>query len=284
MTNLLTKEQIEFYNKNHYLHAKNVIPRDLIELATRINLKWVDELVDSWVERGLLNDKRTDLDFGHRLVELWSAAGKPGYSRSPRRDIVGVPMYDFLRHTVLLDLASEILGTSEISVHGIFNTPPNLPDQKCTDTPWHQDAQYYRDAENVHVVSMWIPLQKTTEHNSCLQVARALLVDRVLDGEVDEISGFLGLTKEDAKLLEGTSIEMETGDVLCFNQLMPHRALPNHSDKVRWSMDVRYEATPTATPTGKAQGFIARSVESPDSEESYEQWITKWAEIPKGAY
>jgi len=77
---------------------------------------------------------------------------------------------------------------------------------------------------------------------------------------------------------------MEPGDVLCFTQLLPHRALPNRSDAVRWSMDVRYEATPTATESGKKQGFIARSAVNPASVETYEQWLAKWADIPKGGY
>jgi len=193
-------------------------------------------------------------------------------------------MYNFFMHPALLGLAADLLETREVSVHGIFNTRPKLPDQKWTDTPWHQDAQYYRDAENVHVLSMWMPLQRTTEFNSCLQVAPGFFTDSLREGEVDEVSDFLGLTKEDTKLLKGISIEMEPGDVLCFTQLMPHRALPNHSDAVRWSMDVRYEATPTATESGKIVGFIANSEENPSSVESYDQWLVKWDGMPKGSY
>jgi phytanoyl-CoA hydroxylase len=284
MSILLTKEQIEFYKTNHYLHVKGVVPTELLDLATRIIKKWVDELVEKWSQEGLLQDKKEELDFGHRLVELWNLAGKPKYSRSPRRDLVGPDMFSFFKHPVMLNVASDLLGTSEVSVHGIFNARPKLPDQKWTDTPWHQDAQYYRDAENVHVLSMWMPLQKVTEVNSCLQVAPGFFTDTLLDGAIDEETNFLGLTKEDAQLLKGLSIEMEPGDVLVFNQLVPHRALPNKSDHVRWSMDIRYEATPTATASGKAQGFIVQSDSNPDSVESYEQWIEKWANIPIGAY
>lgn len=284
MTILLTKEQLEFYRKNNYLHVKGVIPQDLLDLATGIIMKWVDELVEKWSKEGLLKDKREDLDFQHRLVKLWEAAGKPKYSRSPRRDLVGPDMFNFFKHPVMLNVASDLLGTSELSVHGIFNARPKLPDQKWTDTPWHQDAQYYRDAENVHVLSMWMPLQRVTEANSCLQVAPGFFTDTLLEGAIDEETNFLGLRKEDASHLKGLSIEMEPGDVLCFNQLLPHRALPNKSDHARWSMDIRYEATPTATASGKSQGFIAQSLNSPESVETYEQWLEKWSNIPIGAY
>ncbi|MFC5406346.1 hypothetical protein [Cohnella soli] len=35
------------------------------------------------------------------------------------------------------------------------------------------------------------------------------------------------------------SIEMDEGDVLCFNHMLPHRAALNQSDTVRWSMDIQ---------------------------------------------
>ena len=195
MPNVLTTEQIEFYQRHHYVHVKGVVPDELLALARNINTSWVDELVDSWVTQGLLTDKRDDLDFQYRLVQLWNQAGRPRYSRSPRRDLVGLDMYHFLKAEVLLDLASDLLGTTEVSVHGIFNSRPKLPDQKWTDTPWHQDAQYYRDAEHVHVVSMWMPLQKVTEQNSCLQVAPGFFTDQLREGEVDDYSELLGLSK-----------------------------------------------------------------------------------------
>jgi phytanoyl-CoA hydroxylase len=283
MTLALTEEQTEFYRRNHYLHAKGIVPPNLLALAAQVISNWVEELADTWVRQGLLTDKRTDLDFQHRLAELWIAAGKPRYIRSPRRDLIGPEMFEFLKHPILLDIASDLLDTSEISVHGIFNARPKLHDQKWTDTPWHQDAQYYPDAEKGHVVSMWIPLQKVTEMNSCLQVAPGFFSNRLMEGVVDE-TDFLGLRKEDARILQGISVEMEPGDILCFNQLLPHRALPNQTDKVRWSMDIRYEATEAATESGKAQGFAARSAKSPDSVESCGQWISKWADIPKGSY
>ncbi|WP_167859518.1 phytanoyl-CoA dioxygenase family protein [Paenibacillus cymbidii] len=284
MAHVLTQEQIDFYRTNHYLLVKQVVPLEAIELATGIMEKWVDRLVDGWYEQGLLTDKMAQLDVTRRLVDTWQAAGKPRYIRSPRRDIVCRETFDFLRHPRLVDVAADLLGSDEISVHGTFNSRPKLPDQKWTDTPWHQDAQYYREAEHKHVMSMWIPLQRVTERNSCLQVAPGFFTDHLRDGHVDDESGFLGLSKEDAAQLKGVSIEMEAGDALVFNQLLPHRALSNQSDAVRWSMDMRFESTPDATESGKALGFVARSAADPASVTTYEAWLAKWAHMPAGSY
>ena len=73
------------------------------------------------------------------------------------RDLVSREMFDILVHPALLMLAQDLLCTTEVSVHGVFNARPKLPDQIWTQTPWHQDAQYYRDAEHVHDLDLDAP-------------------------------------------------------------------------------------------------------------------------------
>ena len=226
----------------------------------------------------VISTQRLEID--GLLVQVWRAAGKPKYVRSPRRDLVCPEMYRILVHPALLDVAADLLGTPEVSVHGIFNARPKLPDQIWTRTPWHQDAQYYRDAADGHVVSLWYPLQPVTEHNSCLQVAPRMHRGPLLDGHHDEETGFLGLSPQDRQGLQGISVAMVPGDL----QQTPHRALPNRSDAARWSLDVRYEATDRATESGKDKGFVARSPRSPAAVVPYAEWERRWAGVPKGSY
>jgi len=280
----LTQDHLTYYHTEGYLPIPNALPPDLLALSQTVLERWVDETINGWVREGLIDKPHSDLDFHHRLVQVWHAAGKPGYIRSPRRDLVCREMYDILVHSTLLDLAEYLLGTDEISVHGIFNGRPKLPDQIWTDTPWHQDAQYYRDAEHIPVVSMWFPLQRVTEQNSCLQMASRLHRTALHEGYDDLETGFRGLAPEVRDTLKGISIEMAQGDLVCFTQKTPHRALPNRSDRVRWSIDVRYEATANATASGKDKGFIARSPGDPGMVVSYEGWLKKWEGLPGGTY
>ena len=121
-----------------------------------------------------------------------------------------------------------------------------------------------------------------TEENSCLQVVPGAFG---LFPSHDHETGFLAVAPELDSNLQGVSIEMEPGDALIFDQLTLHRALPNRSDRVRWSIDIRFERTEFATPRGAAQGAIARSVRDPQSVTSYETWERKkWDSIPEGAY
>ena len=279
----LGADQLAFYDDEGYLLVQGGVHEDALELAHTVLSRWVDATVDSWVAAGRLDGPHREPDFEHRLAVLWNQAGRPGYIRSPRRDLVSEEMYDFLAHPSLLDIAQDLLGTPEISVHGVFNARPKLPDQQWTDTPWHQDAQYYRDAEAGHVVSIWIPLQPVTELNSCLQVAPGLHRG-VLHEDCEDPTGFVGLAPERQAELDGISIPMQRGDALCFHQKTPHRALSNRSDAVRWSMDVRYEITGRATASGRKHGFIARSEADPASVTTYEEWLRKWEDMPAGSY
>ena len=280
----ITPDQVKSYHKTGYIHLKSILPTNLLELSQFALNRWTNKTISQWHAQGLIPSTYPEIDFQHRLLQAWHAAGKPTYSRSPRRDLVCPEMYQILVHPTLLDIAQALLGTAEISVHGIFNARPKLPDQKWTDTPWHQDAQYYRDAEETHVISMWYPLQRTTEENSCLQVAPGLHGSKLLEGAVDEESGFLGLSREESADLKGHSIEMDPGDVLCFPQKMPHRALPNQSEAVRWSMDVRYEATESATDSGRDKGFVVRSPGNSSAVESSDTWLSRWEGISAGTY
>ncbi len=284
MTTILTPEQLAFYHDRGYLHAPGVIPPDLLSLMRTVLSRWANQTIDGWLEDGLIDDPQTDLDFQHRLARVWQAAGKPKYIRSPRRDLVSREMFEILVHPTLLALAQDLLGTTEVSVHGIFNARPKLPDQLWTQTPWHQDAQYYRDAEQVHVASIWMPLQPVTEENSCLQVAPGHHRGALHEGYDDPESGFLGLAPDVRDQLEGVSVAMEPSDALCFTQLTPHRALPNRSDQVRWSIDVRYEPTAQATEAGQKQGFIAHSASNSQAALTYEDWVKQWETIPAGSY
>ena len=279
----LTSEQLTAYTQDGCLHARGTVSSAALRLADTILQDWCERQIDEWLQQGLIDDARQDLDFGHRLVQVWETAGRPHYLRSPRRDLVGPAMYALLVEPSLLDLAADLLGTQELSVHGVFNARPKLPDQKWTETPWHQDAQYYRDAEAVHVLSIWFPLQAVEEHNSCLQVAPNGHEGQLFADCQDEETGFKGIDRAEWHKLRGVSIEMERGDALCFTQLTPHRALPNRGDAVRWSMDLRYEATATATESGKKFGFVARSADA-TRVVAEREWLAKWDELSIRTY
>eukprot|EP00747_Dinoflagellata_sp_TGD_P205515 gnl/TRDRNA2_/TRDRNA2_79249_c0_seq1.p1 gnl/TRDRNA2_/TRDRNA2_79249_c0~~gnl/TRDRNA2_/TRDRNA2_79249_c0_seq1.p1 ORF type:complete len:200 (+),score=18.72 gnl/TRDRNA2_/TRDRNA2_79249_c0_seq1:43-600(+) len=81
--------------------------------------------------------------------------------------------------------------------------------------------------------------------------------------------------------------EMDRGDLLLLSKFTPHCSQPNLSDKVRWSIDLRFQKT--GTPTGRPfwPAFILQSQKDPSSvQDSYEEWCRRWIsdlETSKGA-
>ncbi|HIG17331.1 MAG TPA: hypothetical protein EYQ31_08585, partial [Candidatus Handelsmanbacteria bacterium] len=54
-----------------YLHACDALSATALELADHILQDWCERQIDEWLQQGLIDDVRHDLDFGHRLVEVW---------------------------------------------------------------------------------------------------------------------------------------------------------------------------------------------------------------------
>ena len=62
------------------------------------------------------------------------------------------------------------------------------------------------------------------------------------------------------------------------------RAPSKQSDEVRWSMDFHYEATETATQSGKQFGLFARSGKEPAAVMRQAEWLAKSDGIPEQTY
>ena len=67
------------------------------------------------------------------------------------------------------------------------------------------------------------------------------------------------------------------GDVIFLHKETVHASLPNVSEKIRWSFDLRYN--PIGQPTGRGAfpGFVARSRKNPESElRDADTWTDMW--------
>jgi len=74
-------------------------------------------------------------------------------------------------------------------------------------------------------------------------------------------------------------VPLKPGAALFMHRRTLHSSLPNESDHVRWSFDLRYN--PIGQPTGRAlmPGFIARSRSAPETElHDADVWTDLWRE------
>lgn len=236
---------------------------------------WAGRQMQDWSGQPYRGENfRTD------FYTAWQAAGRPPFRRSPLRNLTQPRFYAFLRSAALLDLVGAILETDEISVHGIFNARPMMPGG--APTPWHMDAQYWREhgepdpqlALTRRVVSVWLPLQDLDAELGGLEIATLDATKRALFGDDyrEPESQLLSIAPELIPGISGEIPLIRRGGCICFTPLTVHRGTPNNAQRIRWSVDVRYEATDGATVSGRRYGFVARSGSGRYPEESLETW------------
>ena len=134
-------------------------------------------------------------------------------------------------------------------------------------TVWHQDlGTVMPEADASRILTVWIAITESNRENGCLLVApgshRRGLAPHCHDPQSNYSRQAI------PERLVGNrrvALEMDPGDVVFLTKLTMHASLPNLSEDVRWSVDLRYQ--PTGEPTGRPwfPGFVARSRAAPQS-------------------
>ena len=273
--------------------------KDLFPLVDEYS-QLVDELAQSWIRDGTIVDYDFGGSFESRLLDL--TVGTMGASHqyldiSLPQDKIGLdtPMhlgseaFKFLRNQNLLD-AVEIFVGPEIESNPVQHIRTKLPeahiprskslnsnqyDIRVAPTYWHQDQGVINEeADRSTILTVWVPMMDVNEDNGCLAVLpRRHLNDLAKHCFTPNSKGI----PESLVGEEKVPLPMKRGDVLFMTQLTPHSSLPNLSNGIRWSFDLRYN--PTGQPTGRPvfPSFIARSKLNPENElRDYRVWADLW--------
>jgi ectoine hydroxylase-related dioxygenase (phytanoyl-CoA dioxygenase family) len=261
----------------------------------------LDHLAASWSRTGALAHAYQDLEFGERLTRIGNATGGRIYqyfdiSLPSARTTATTPIhlgpavFDLLTNKRLLDAVEVFIG-SDVLLHPIQHSRIKPPETQIptgfrdntmvAQTCWHQDQGVVReDADGTDMLTVWIPITDATIENGCLEIIprshkHGLLLHCMRSAERE------GLHIPKDHVPDGaTAIEMKAGDVLFMHRLTAHRSLPNRSNGIRWSFDLRY--CPVGQPTGStwAPSFIVRSRSQPGLEvvNDHEAWQRSWLE------
>ena len=226
----------------------------------------------------------------HKIENRWPGLnGNPFDISLPQRDIetdtrmyTGAPAFQLLRHDPLLDLVEDLIGpeiTSNPVQHIQLVPPHNLVEKSPRKaTEWHQDIGVVSDdADNTPMVTAWVPITDAPVDRGCLAVMpRGHQLGVWQHCVTDQ---HIALSSADVAEDAMEPLPMRSGSVLFMTRFTPHRALPNVSDHVRISMDLRYQ--PTGYPTGRKwfPAFVARSRSQPTSElHNANAWAAMWTE------
>ena len=259
----------------------------------------LDTLARELYAQGRIASTYPELPFGPRLIRICAETNQVHSQyfdfSLPQKGIredtpfwAGPAVFQTLSNGKLLDVVEALIGPEIYSnpIQHVRLKPPEhlVPRDPATgqvqlgSTPWHQDTGVLLpSADQSQILTVWFPLWDATVENGCLEVIPGSHEQGLLQ-HCRRWNG-LGIPDQLLDLAAGLPLPMRRGDVLFMTQMTCHGSLPNHSEEVRWSFDLRYN--PIGQPTGREMfpGFVARSRKNPDSElRDPAAWNQLWAE------
>ena len=304
MTTTLSKSQVEKFVEDGYLLFDDLL--DPVEDLDPIIEEYetvLDRIASELYEQGEVTSRYEGLPFGERLTRITNETGKSLVRffspylppRSTERDTpfwAGPAVFNAIRNDKIMDALEPLIG-GEIYASPIQNVRLKIPEHLLPRdpktgalldgaTPFHQDGAFFEpEVDDSDMVTVWFPLSDATVENGCLAVLpgshREGYSVHCPQGTRVNPAGLDRIPEETFDKDELLPVPMKRGGALVFHRRMIHGSLPNKSDELRWSMDLRY--LPVGQPTGYTQlpGFVARSRTNPSTElRAPEQWHQAW--------
>ncbi len=285
---MLSESQITSYRSNGYLVVENVL--DQISVLDPVRAEYSDVL------EGLLTDWHiADTLSGQSFEAKLIAAYRAGQDWFQAMDIslpgdtiqsdtpmhFGPAVFDMITAPRLLDLVEDLIGPEITSnpIQHVRIKPPQR-DLKAGEirahvggTDWHQDrAVALEEADNTDMITVWIAVTDATVENGCLQVVPRVseMLPHCPKSQTAIADGVLDTQR-------AIPLPVASGGVVILDPILPHASLPNLTDGIRWSFDLRYNRT--GQPTGRSHfpDFVARSAARPDSAlRDWRRWRAMW--------
>jgi phytanoyl-CoA hydroxylase len=189
--------------------------------------------------------------------------------------------FDLLTEPSLLDVIERFIGP-EIWLSPVGHTRLKVPHEiapadntRLGTIGWHQDnGVLLEEADDVEILTVWIPLRDATVENGCLCVMPTARGSDL----IEHCGGGLSIPESNMPPTEPMPMPMRRGGVLLLHSRTLHSALANmSSNEVRISMDLRYQ--PVESPTGRPQFpcFLVRGEEEAGRPvTTWEEWRAGW--------
>lgn len=296
----LTGAQVQQFHEQGYLIVEDLFDpaKDLDPIVNEYGTV-LAQLAEQLFAAGTIKSTYADLPFGERLIRVYEEGGRDYTQhfdfclplKKVRADTpiwLGPAIFAILRNERLLNAVESIIGPEIFSnpvQHVRLKTPDHrTPRNAQTGQPlvpnanWHQDNGVVTpEADETQMLTVWFPLSDATIDNGCLELVPGSHRDGLLTHCPRD--GILQIPT--ALFDEHTAIPVpiKRGNALFMHRRMCHRSMINHSEDIRWSMDLRFN--PIGQPSGRdvLPGFVARSRAHPANElRDATVWADLWRE------
>lgn len=279
----ITTDQINQFKNDGYVIVNDVFKNDPF-LAIENSLKTlIDHEANKLFNKGWIKSTYENEDFVSQLA-LITKELDPEHFREFISFLMSLDfrhartrsMFEFCFNESLLNVVEKLIGP-EITLNPSGHLRPYIPqrnNRQFLQTPWHQDLIGLPKNTTPEIITAWIPFVDVSPENGCLQVipnVTQLLPHDITDRYNNINANYLPITPP-------IDCIMKKGDVLLINSLTPHRGHSNQSQKVRWSMDLRFQKTETSSGEASDLVMIVRSRHNPGAvEKNFHRWDQHWS-------
>jgi len=278
----LTAEQKDLYETEGYLVLPGLLSQEELQPIKDSLSGKVEGIARQLAEQGLITDLHEDAPFEHRLAKLFEGLSEVEFNKVGRSWRERRPgFYDLMSNAKILDAVESLIGP-ELFANPVYNVRPKVPNVAAGAVPWHQDKSYWPDANSNPVITVWIAIVDADEENGCLHICPRTHRKRVLTYHKEDHTG-TNYTEIDDELVEAAIgeygediVPVKAGSAILFNDRCLHMSTLNKSrDRVRWSVDLRYQPTDQDPMVNHGAGFLARSVLHPERVATKEDWLAE---------
>lgn len=281
----LSAGQLRTFDEQGYVIVDDVLDiEEAIDPVVKEYADVLERLITRWYAEGALPSKYQDLPFWQRLLKVLESdmgdtvyryldISLPGSGVTRETPLhTGPAAFNLLRNERLLDMVESLIGPEIYSnpvQHVRFKMPARVSPENRRDhqfvvtTDWHQDqGVIIPEADETNMLTVWLAVSDASAENGCLAV-----VPRSHRELLPHCPGLqLAIPEQFRRPDEAVPAPVKRGGALFMHRRTMHSSLPNKSDTVRWSFDLRYN--PIGQPTGRPwfPGFVARSRRDPSSE------------------
>ena len=283
----LTDDQLRHYQDHGFVIADGLLTPDDLRPAIEEIEAHVGALADALHDAGRIPETYAELGFFERLAAVECAYGTAAVMFH-MSGLLGRGIASLWGSPKLLAIVEQLIGP-DIAGHPVCNVRSKTPQTELMTVPWHQDTAYLlAGAEGTHQPAAWIPFLDVTVETGCMQVKRGAHRAGVFGHKIERDvanpkSWYLYIPEPDLADYETVTCEMALGSVLFINQMVPHRSLENFSDKVRWSVDLRWQRPDQPSGwDGFLDPFVMRSGDDPAFRPDWDDFFARRAKAFEG--
>lgn len=231
MSTIISKNEIEQFERDGFVILRNVISNEMIEK------------IQYECER-FIKEKDAEMDAKGVVVDEINHKGKRYFIAMKNKD--SKPMQELLFGKEMEAITRSILGNN---VYLFLEQYVVKAADKGMKFSWHQDSGYL-SFEHKPYLSCWMPLDDVTEENGTVyllpysEAGTSTRVEHVLEEGTNDKIGYFGENP-------GIPAVCNKGDIALFSSVCFHRSGSNNTNKSRRVLLMQYSAEPITVENGE---------------------------------